>query len=475
MIVVGGTGTDEEMGPALLERFPELDIVLQGEVDDAWPMLLDRLALREEVDDVPGCVLRQGETVLAVPEARPTRTFMSTTVPDYSSFIEQRSNSDYVTSKLCLLVETSRGCWWGKKHHCTFCGIRSVDEEYRTRDSAETVALFTELWDRYEPDLLYCTDAIVAADAHSTSWPQLHRARLDGRNWQIFYETKSNMRRREIARMAAAGITRVQPGIESFSTPSLRAMDKGTTAIQQLNYIKWAHAYDVTVNYGIINGMPGETAADLRTMATLAQSLWHLPPPADVNRLALHRFSPHYHDPEGFGLTGVRPFHTQRLTYQCDGDLLRRLVYQLDFVVPEQQNEDYETARDELVNALVCWREAYLAGAGLWISREGAMRIVGRGCDRADFQLEAITDPVEVALLDWCAERASIRRCARSVNEDVGTVRTTAESLQERGLMFIEGDDALTLAVPTDANAVRDAKWELQLIPATSTLGGPPK
>ncbi|ONI85380.1 hypothetical protein ALI144C_13950 [Actinosynnema sp. ALI-1.44] len=458
-IVVGGTGTDDAMGPALLERFPEFDLVLQGEVDDSWPLLLSRLSAGAGTADVPGLVHRAGDAVVTVPEAPVSRSFTDVRVPDYSSFLAQRAASEYTTGNMCLLVETSRGCWWGRKHHCTFCGIRSVDDEYRAREPEDAAAIFSELYDRYQPDLLYCTDAIVAATYQETVWPALRDARAAGRDWRIFYETKSNMRRREIARMASAGILRVQPGIESFSTECLALMDKGTTALQQIAYLKWAHAYGVTVNYGIISGMPGETPDALREMTRLAARLHHLPPPADVNRLALHRFSPHFRSPEKFGITGVRPFHTQRMIYQCSSPLLDRLCYQLDFTVPDQQTDEYEQARDELVEALQVWREAFLAGAGLWMRAEGGLRIVGRTTSATDLGVEVIDDPLEVLVLDGCAERRSLSRLGERVDADEQRVVRAAARLEERGLLVREGMQALSLPIIPDLDAERDAQW----------------
>jgi len=458
-IVVGGTGTDEVMGPALLERFAEFDLVLQGEADESWPMLLSRLAAGQDTSDVPGLVYRADGAVVTVPETPMSRAFTEVRVPDYHSFIAQRAASDYARGQLCLLIETSRGCWWGRKHHCTFCGIRSVDHEYRVREPEDAAAMFTELYDLYQPDMLYCTDAIVATTYQDTVWPALREARRAGRNWRIFYETKSNVRRRDIARMASAGILRVQPGIESFSTKCLALMDKGTTALQQISFLKWAHAYGVTVNYGIISGMPGETPDDLREMARLATRLHHLPPPADVNRLALHRFSPHIRDPEGWGVTDVRPFHTQRMIYQCSSPLLDRLCYQLDFTVPGQQTDEYEQARDELVEALERWREAYLAGCGLWIRAEGALRIVGRSQSAQDLDVEVIDDPVAVLILDGCAERRSLTRLAESSGVDAERVVRTAASLVDRGLLVLEGSQALSLPIVPDLDADHDAHW----------------
>lgn len=473
-IVAGGTGTDDVMGPALLERFPELDLVLQGEADESWPLLLDRLSVvgrsgdGDGLGDVPGLVHRRAGAIVSVQERPPTTAFFDVRVPDYGAFIEQRSRSEHNRGKLCLLVETSRGCWWGKKHHCTFCGIRSVDEEYRHRDPADAARVLVELYDRYRPDLLYCTDAIVPATYHATAWPALHRARADGRDWLIFYETKSNLKRRELARMAAAGILRVQPGIESFSTRCLEAMDKGATGIQQLSYVKWAHAYGVAVSYGIISGMPPERPEDLREMAALAAKLWHLPPPADVNRLALHRFSPHFRDPGAYGIEDVRPFRTQHLIYRCERPLLDRLCYQLDFRVPAHQSDEHERARDELVDAVEAWRQAFLAGAGLWIRSEGDIRVVGRSRSAVDLEVEVIEDPTEVLVLDGCAERRSVPRLATAGGMPIDALWAGVRRLEERGLVVVEGDEALALPIDPDVDATRDADWsERQLIPLT--------
>ncbi len=468
VFVAGGTGTDEEMGAALLERFPEFDHVLQGEADDSWPLLLRAIECGDGVGQVPGCLYRVGDKTQRVAETKPTASFLAAPVPNYDSYLAQLARSEYAADRTCLLVETSRGCWWGKKHHCTFCGIRSVDEDYRRRSGPQSVEVFAELYDRYQPDLIYCTDAIVAADAARSIWPAMHRARRAGRDWSVFYETKSNMGRRDIARMASAGVTWVQPGIESLVTPSLKAMNKGTTAIQQISFLKWALAYGVATNYGIITGMPGETAEQLQSLAALTRRLRHLPPPADLNRLALHRFSPHYRFPERFGITGVRVFAIQRLIYQTDDETVRRLVYQLDFDVPEH-DERYETAREELGEAMAAWRQEHQAGAGLWIRAEGDLRVVARISGGEDFAIDLVADPTQVLLLDACTERCGLPRLARTRGLELNQVERAAADLEKHGLLFVEDDQALTLAVPVEANAERDAQWELEIKPEPRT------
>lgn len=32
-----------------------------------------------------------------------------------------------------LVIETSRGCWWGEKYQCTFCGLNGSTLNYRSK------------------------------------------------------------------------------------------------------------------------------------------------------------------------------------------------------------------------------------------------------------------------------------------------------------------------------------------------------
>src|SRR5262249_9640089 len=50
---------------------------------------------------------------------------------DYRSFL--RSYSTHFPNKEIppiLLFETSRGCWWGERSHCTFCGLNGLTMNY---------------------------------------------------------------------------------------------------------------------------------------------------------------------------------------------------------------------------------------------------------------------------------------------------------------------------------------------------------
>ena len=56
--------------------------------------------------------------------------------PDHSDFLRDFSASAAsLHLRPELTMETSRGCWWGQKHHCTFCGLNGKGMRYRSKSS----------------------------------------------------------------------------------------------------------------------------------------------------------------------------------------------------------------------------------------------------------------------------------------------------------------------------------------------------
>ncbi len=39
-----------------------------------------------------------------------------------------------------LFFETSRGCWWGERNHCTFCGLNGTSMAYRSKSAERAIA-----------------------------------------------------------------------------------------------------------------------------------------------------------------------------------------------------------------------------------------------------------------------------------------------------------------------------------------------
>ena len=73
-----------------------------------------------------------------------TRCPIPTTATSSISSSAAASARDWQPS---VFVETSRGCWWGERMHCTFCGLNGATMAYRSKSAPRALAELTHLAD----------------------------------------------------------------------------------------------------------------------------------------------------------------------------------------------------------------------------------------------------------------------------------------------------------------------------------------
>jgi ribosomal peptide maturation radical SAM protein 1 len=230
-VVLGGANCDGEMGAALLERFDFVDYVFSGEVDHAFPDFALRRSRAEPVDDIPGLVRREGARVTGRP-AEPLMDLDALPLPDFDDYVAERKRIELdQIQQVVLALESSRGCWWGAHQHCTFCGLNAMGMGYRHKQAERFQSEVETIVNRYGASFIFMTDNILPMKYYDRFMTWASRA---GLRTNFFYEIKSNVTRRHVALLADAGVTAVQPGIESFSSKILSLMRKGTTGIQNI-------------------------------------------------------------------------------------------------------------------------------------------------------------------------------------------------------------------------------------------------
>ena len=269
-----------------------------------------------------------------------------------------------------LSAETSRGCWWGAKMHCKFCGLNGSTMAYRSKSPRRTVDEILALSQRYETRRLMMADNILDQKYLSTVIPQLRGAGLE-----LFYEVKSNLTKASLAAMRAAGVTWIQPGIESLSNLTLQVMGKGTTAMQNIQLLRWCAELGVRPSWNILYGFPGEDPAEFERTALLMPQLFHLSAPCVVLPFRMDRFSPYFNEAARHGLTNVRPYWSYRFAYPGLTERERAdIAYFFEF--------DYENGRDPraeaepLVHASAAWHNAQKRGAALVVLGDAGQRCV---------------------------------------------------------------------------------------------------
>ncbi|MGI5451625.1 hypothetical protein ACQEWB_00215 [Streptomyces sp. CA-249302] len=74
------------------------------------------------------------------------------------------------------MVEGARGCWWGEKHHCTFCGLNSSFMEYRSKSPDAFYDEVVRQVERHQVLDLYVVDNILDMKYLPTVLPRMHES-----------------------------------------------------------------------------------------------------------------------------------------------------------------------------------------------------------------------------------------------------------------------------------------------------------
>jgi ribosomal peptide maturation radical SAM protein 1 len=303
--VLGGSNADAPMGAALADLVPELDFVFSGEADFEFPRFCERFIEHGTLPDhrVVSCSV--------------VETLDDAQVPEYHDYYAQLAS--YVAAgKLpdtlpeWVYFETSRGCWYGARSHCKFCGLNGLDFGFRVKSPDRVLGEIDHLVREYAPRHLAAVDNIMPHEVRREVLPRLADSRLDV---EIFYEVKANLAAADLDQFVRAGVGSLQPGIESFSSNVLKNMAKGVSGIHNVWLLRECSSRQILVMWNLLSGVPGETRADYEAMLELLPTITHLQPPNGWGNIRLDRYSPYFSRPADYGIRNVRPYRMYEHLY----------------------------------------------------------------------------------------------------------------------------------------------------------------
>src|SRR5262249_34393606 len=157
--IMGGANCETVMGREIVRQIDVIDFVFSG---PALVTLPDFVGCQIEGDDdachrIDGIFSRRNVAAGSSFTPAPLGAELPIDVPvglDYDSFLrslEERFHPGDVTP--ALFFETSRGCWWGQRAHCTFCGLNGTTMSYRAMSPAHALEYFEQLF-AYAPRCL---------------------------------------------------------------------------------------------------------------------------------------------------------------------------------------------------------------------------------------------------------------------------------------------------------------------------------
>jgi ribosomal peptide maturation radical SAM protein 1 len=448
--VFGGANFDGEMGPEFVRAVDWIDVAVVGEADEAFPRLLSALANGEGPGAIPGVVSRLGGELTATPPEA-VSGLDGSPVPDYGDYFDRAERLGLMSKgsrrRTWIPLETSRGCWWGVKHHCVFCGLNGTTMQFRAKSADRVLEELAILANKNGSFRFACVDNILDVRYLLELFPAIIESGVD---YQFFYEVKSNLTRAQLRLLAKGGVSHIQPGLESLSTPVLERMRKGVTAAQNVNLLRWARYYGIDVGWNVLWGIPGETVEDYARQSALVPRLAHLQPPDTEGRIWLERFSPMFTELSDDQFRLKAPERSYSYVYPAGIDLTKAAYffdYELTDALPDDAYEDLRQAVEQWRNV---WQETqpeltYWFAPGLlqiydgrWQDRKRSYTFRGKAAE----------------IYGACSERP---RSAAAVHDelalDVGVeeVRGLFGEFEQLGLMMLDGEHALALALPAIA------------------------
>ena len=367
--ILGGHNVSGEMGMTVLRNFPSVDYVSFGEGDESIVQVCTNLLTHSD-QPMPYGVVGQSDALPKDIPYRMTKDMNTVAFPDYRDFFEEtRAEADGFygsvpvykdqTYERIVFLEGSRGCWWGAKHPCSFCGLNGLNHTYREKSPHKLYTEIREMKKQYPDAMIQLSDNVLSTNMIKELTPLLTK---DPEQYTVLAEIKTNLRSNEIRSLSEAGIRFIQPGIESLNEHLLQLMNKGVSAVQNIALMKYCMFFHVFPIWNLMIQVPGETREDYEQTLDLIPLVCHLFPPTRANPIMYMRFSRYVDHPEEYGLE-LKPDPLYRCCFKDRPDIEKKMgSYFLlsggPFAETFRKNADLYSEAYKAVNE---WRNQYFS------------------------------------------------------------------------------------------------------------------
>lgn len=357
-VVVGGPNVKGVMGLETIKSFPQVDVVVSGEGEVVFPEIVRSLLEEKELGKIPGVwtrneLLNENQNVNCW-YAPAVAKLDELPLPDYTDFIEQWEQSSLSGRQGRLLVEGSRGCFWGEKVRCIFCGQASPTLVYRKKSGKRFACELKKISDLKAGFQICVTDEVLS-DETLKEVAEVFKDMQEKKPDIVYVQVRPDIGYEDLKRLEEIGVRRLEAGIETLSIRILQLIKKGTRAIRNIAFLKWCKELGIEVVWNLLWGFPGEPIEPYQTMARIVPLLFHLDPPNFVGEVRVERFSPMYENPEYFELKDIRAYPAYSYVYALPKESIENLAYYFTAQYPCKGNIAEYTS--DLAEMVVMWKE----------------------------------------------------------------------------------------------------------------------
>lgn len=453
-IVFGGANVEGDMGREMLRSFDWIDYVVDGEAEQSFPLLVKNILAGKSYEPIAGISFRKGEKTYLSLERLPMTRLNKVPIPDYSDFFREVEAAGLKNRfQPYLMFESARGCWWGEKAHCVFCGLNGQTMAFRAKSAQRVIREIETLSRRHSIRNLDAVDNILDKNFFSTLIPKLAARKL---GVQLFYEVKANLTEQQLDLLVEAGVNSLQPGIESLHTEVLKLIRKGITALHNIQLLKWCRKRNIHVSWNLLYGFTGETAAHYEQILQRMYLVTHFEPPQHATKIVVQRYSPYFFDAERFGITNIQPLLMYAYTYPPNSVNLDNIAYHFNYSV---QNADAGRLPylAEIRNLVKSWKKLFEEKRVVFEYRKHAHHIElidSRPLpESGNAMRKTVLRDLKASLYEFCDSNQTFAKIYHHAKQSHGTgvaeseVRAALQSFVDDGLMYSEGERYLSLAL----------------------------
>ena len=453
VIVMGGADCEEARGRAIAKNFRCIDGVCSGPGDVVFPEIVRRALAGEALHGIAGVYTARSLSG-ATHNAEAPANLDDLPYPEFEDYFSDLRASGLDLPVLYLSLETSRGCWWGERNHCTFCSINGASMGYASKSAERVVSEIQFFAEKYPSVQMVMTDSILNVKHLRTAIPQL---KANGLDLDMMYEVRATLNSEQFEMLTECGVRTLQPGIESLSSEVLRLMRKNTSYLMNVRLLKLGRIHGVSIFYNILVGFPDEPADAYLAMSRLLPKITHLEPPKRMRIIEIGRHSPLFEDAEALGVTSLEPSPAYQYIYPVAQQQLRDLATYFTYTYKNPQNLDEYVG--PVARELQKWWH-YQGRSALQVAYETDRSMIFEGRPAFGERITVLTG-LEHHLHRACEDIRKLDAlkkefCAQATEAEVDEALA---SLEERGFIVTDEHRLLSLAVPiregADKRAVR--------------------
>lgn len=432
-IIFGGVNCAGAVGKSLIECFPAIDYVVDGEGELALTRLLKNPG---EPGKIPNLVWRGPSGIVANPAREQLKNLSGMAFPDYDDYFRQIKDLVLPDKDgLHLPLEASRGCWYTPK--CTYCSFNCIWDGYRTRTVEHVAREIKYQTRRHKVRKMFIVDSVANPQIEEI----IRLVRKEKLSFSNLYlrVPKDN---KFMASLAASGVTHAVMGIEALSASLLKKMGKGNTVIENIQAIKWCEEQGINLSYNLIPAFPTEVPEEVaETIENISYVKGFKPPNLPLSYYIHLHGSSVAENPEKFN---IRKATIPAVYHILLPPAIRKKIVLplLDITLKKPFRHNHEALRETVRE----WRDGYTDGTFKLVCRQRGdwLAILDY---RSGEQVRYVLSGLEKRLYAFCSEIRTLGEITRELGLSCAEAERILAGWREKKLVFREGVRFLALAV----------------------------